>query len=440
MNPSATDCLYDADGLELTDHSVRFEGRTISLEDLPDPRPAHPARLRGVSALIERLWRIALSDVESDVVRDDSGRYFGAGRSFGKILFTRDIAYSGILSLNRLYPEIMRDSLEFTRRLHLDLLFRAPRAYHIPEIAVDWQLEDCPDDAFAAKHQSSCYLRRTDDVVWLWAAADLAEHSGRLDDWRWIHRRGTECFDKLYDPFFDPADGLFRGQASFVDVHFPDRQASGYPREWTIADCILLKAASTNALYFKGLKAMSRAARMLGEERDAAQWQERADRLGEAIRRELRHADGSFAFWKDRHGKLSGQREALGTALNVLAGVVRGAEAARALEALPVGPRGVPLFLPFFPLERCYHNHSSWAFVDTFYLRACEQATGRNFKPLNLALLARMCIDDGTFHELSDYRTGMPKGSGSQLWTAAAFLDVCLRSGFDIENCDVNRP
>ncbi|MEM6884980.1 MAG: hypothetical protein AAF571_08095 [Verrucomicrobiota bacterium] len=46
-----------------------------------------------------------------------------------------------------------------------------------------------------------------------------------------------------------------------------------------------------------------------------------------------------------------------------------------------------------------------------------------------MALAARTCIEDGTFHEVVDTRTGEPFGSGSQLWTAASFLGACRRGG-----------
>jgi hypothetical protein len=46
---------------------------------------------------------------------------------------------------------------------------------------------------------------------------------------------------------------------------------------------------------------------------------------------------------------------------------------------------------------------------------------------LQTAMLARSCVDDGTFHEVLDFRDGHRAHGPSQLWTAAAFLGVCLR-------------
>jgi hypothetical protein len=112
-----------------------------------------------------------------------------------------------------------------------------------------------------------------------------------------------------------------------------------------------------------------------------------------------------------------------------LGGVVEERDAIRALDGYSVTDGGVPLFYPFFDEKNCYHNNSSWPFVDTFFLKALEIADGVPRAAQNAALLARTCVDDGTFHEVSDYRTREVEGSGSQLWTAAAFVDTCRRAG-----------
>jgi len=99
-----------------------------------------------------------------------------------------------------------------------------------------------------------------------------------------------------------------------------------------------------------------------------------------------------------------------------------------AVRDYPVTDGGVPLLHPFFDRDDFYHNNSSWPFVDTFFLKALETTDGYDRTPLNAALLARTCVDDGTFHEVTDYRTRDVNGSPSQLWSAAAFIDVCRRA------------
>jgi len=54
----------------------------------------------------------------------------------------------------------------------------------------------------------------------------------------------------------------------------------------------------------------------------------------------------------------------------------QGAEAWAALADYPMSAAGVPLFAPFFPDPRWNHNHSSWPFEDTFFLRTLSCAEG----------------------------------------------------------------
>jgi hypothetical protein len=398
----------------------------IQLDALPDPQPEHPARI-AATPMLERLWRIALQDVESNIIRIGGATFFGAGRKFGSAVYTRDIAFSGILGLNRLYPNIIRRSLSHTRELRLQAGFRVPRGHAVPELAAPWQ-DDLPLADFLGQYGGKHGItRRSDDVVWLWCAHDLVGHDGRQEDWRWLYEYGQRCFDEIYRYFFDPSDGLYRGQAAFIDPHWPKRKTSGYPTDWEFGDCVLLKALSTNCLYVLGLEAMADAAGRLNA--DAGPWEKQANSLRAAIRRELCATNGRFCYYKDRHGVLSYRREALGTALLLPAGIVSAEEATECVLDYPVTDHGAPLFVPFFDGELCNHNHSAWPFVDTFLLRAFEAIDGRSRAEFNAALLARTCIEDGSFHEKVDFRNGKVFGSGSQLWTAAAFVDCCRRLG-----------
>jgi hypothetical protein len=349
-------------------------------------------------------------------------------------IYTRDISFAGVLGVNCLYPDIMRASLEVTRRVRFERGFRVARGYTVPEIRADWHEEDITELDYLKRYHTNSYTRRTDDVVWLWCAGDLARRGKLSDDWRWLYETGTRCFDTFYWPFYDSGDGLFRGQASYVDIHFAEFKATGYPQTMSIHDCVLLKPLSTNCLYVKGLEVMALAAARCGRPGESTEWQRRADHLRVAIRENLLRPDGTLAYFKDREGRLEERRDALGTALAILLEVVTGDAAIAACAGYPVTDNGVPVFHPFYPHDEWYHNHASWPFVDTFFLNALEKMDGRDRTGLNAALLARTCREDGTFHELTDYRTKEIKGSGRQLWTAAAFIDTCRRAGL-VQGC-----
>jgi hypothetical protein len=429
MKPGAMKFIYNNPPLIMGPTRIRDALGIIEISDIDDPDPKHPLRLKTCTPLTERLWRVALRDIESNMVKTGYGEYFGAGNRFGSIVYTRDISYSGILGVNRLYPQHMRKTLEVTRKVRLGLGLKVAKGYAIKDIDADWQEANIPEELFLIKYKTNSYTRRTDDVVWLWCAGDLYRASGSLNDWRWIYETGKECFEKLYNPFYDPRDGLYRGQASFIDIHHVWIKATGYPRGFSLSDCVMLKATSTNCLYVKGLEVMAEATERLGLKEESRDWASRAKALKEAIKAELMKSDGTFAYYKDRNGDLEERREVLGTALAVLTEVVKGGEAFAALKDYPVTYAGVPLFHPFFPLNNYYHNNSSWPFADTFFIRALEKSDGHERTALNAALLARTCRYDGSFHEVVDFRNKKIRGSGSQLWTASAFVDVCRRAG-----------
>ena len=420
---------YDVPPLLMDEDKLVDAVGEISVTELPDFTPRNATQLKSATPMIDRLWRIALHDAEANIIRTDTDAYFGAGTEFGPLVYTRDISYAGILGLNRLYPDLMLRSLEFTRRLRLDLGLRVPAIYKPDDIEADWEVLDIEPQDFLKQFRTNCYMRRTDDVVWLWCIGDLADQAGSEIDWEWVYRTGAMCFERLYDPFFDPVDGLFRGQATFVDIHFPHAKATGYPQEWSILDCVRAKATSTNCLYVKGMRVLAAAAENSGRSNEAVSWRRRADDLVDAIRRELRRADGTYTYLKDKTGVLAPRSHVLGSALVVLLGIESGDDAVRAVGSYPLTDAGAPLFDPFYPENNFYHNNSSWPFADTFLIKALEQADGQDRTALNAALLARTCRWDGTFHEVVDFRDKEVRGSGSQLWSAAAFIDTCRRAG-----------
>ena len=173
---------YSNPPLILSDTNVTDALGTISLGDLPDPQPSLEARLTKGSALMERLWRIALNDIEYNIVETDGEEYFGAGAAFKIVIFTRDISYSGVLGLNRLYPDIMNQSLRLTRDVRLRLGFRTPKEYIIDDINVPWRAEEISEIEIVRKFHTNSYTRRTDDVVWLWCAHDLFTRHGIGED------------------------------------------------------------------------------------------------------------------------------------------------------------------------------------------------------------------------------------------------------------------
>ena len=224
-----------------------------------------------------------------------------------------------------------------------------------------------------------------------------------------------------------------------------------------IADCVLLKALSTNCLYSRGMLAMANACEKSG--RPAAEkqrWMDRASTLKVAIQKEFTQPDGTLAYYKDRHGEIMPHREILGTAFAGLFGIVAGGSAKAAFADYPMTDKGIPLFLPFIPGNTGSHNMASWPFCDTFFLWGKEVADGGDYTAQNAALLGRSLgtafapkkkkgnnekdwgAGLGSFHEKIPLPSGLIDGSGHQLWSAAALLNVCIRAGLLSEKSKQN--
>ena len=248
--------LYEQGPLVMTADGLRDANGAFSLAQLPAPEPKCKVALKGdVTPLTERMWKIALDDVERNQVKHESGAvYFGAGTRYSDRVYTRDISIAGVLGVNRFYPNEMLSSLKLTREIRKGLGYKVSAPHKVSEIDAPWEVIAEVDKEVMAKYKTNSYTRATDDVVWLWAADDLFTLHPELADWKWMLENGEHFFRVFYAPWFDPSDGLYRGQPLFHDI-----TNSAYPDGMGIADCVLLKAISTNCLYYRGLLAMANA-------------------------------------------------------------------------------------------------------------------------------------------------------------------------------------
>ena len=429
--------------LIMTDDALRDANGNFSLAQLPAPEPRCQVQLTGdTTPLTQRMWKIALDDVERNQMKHESGVvYFGAGTRYSGRVYTRDISIAGVLGVNCFYPNEMLSSLKLTREIRRGLGYKVSAGHDIREIDAPWEVIAKSDKEVMAKYRTNSYTRATDDVVWLWAADDLFTHHPTIADWKWLLENGEHFFKVFYSPWFDPSDGLFRGQPLFHDI-----TNSAYPEGMTQADCVLLKALSTNCLYYRGLLAMANACEKCGRSaNEKQQWLDRAAALKVAIQKEFTKPDGTLAYYKDRHGKIMSHREILGTAFAVIFEIVAGTAAKAAYAGYPMTDKGLPLCSPFIPGNSGPHNMASWPFCDTFFLWGKAVADGGDYTDYNAALLGRSLgtairpkkakegemwdAGFGSFHEKITLPDGLIDGSGHQLWSAAAYLNVCIRAG-----------
>ena len=408
---------------------------------------------------LRKAWRLAVFEAESNIKPCPyGGEYFTAGGRGGwyDMLFGQDTVACGLLAFNRLYPEVMKNQIRSYVLARLNIGFMCPEG---------WELQNCekaiplhmnvwqPDSReFCNRYHMSPALNRTgQDVGWLWTAGDLFDLHGDRMDWAWLYGMGNIFFDYFYKPFYDEADGLYFGQASFIDVGW-----NGYPFALEGLDkqsernkAVWIKTPSCNALYVRGMDVMAHAARVLGRDGDARHWQEKADCLRKAIRDHLRLPDGTFAYFKHKDGHLEPRCEALGAAYCILADVVTGQDAVKALavHTLQFSDVGVSLFYPFIEENPgIYHNRAAWPFASTFYYLAKEKVTGESClqhdaRQLANAIVIPQKVNGNCQGAPEDYQTGSfmeyvaweekeARGTCAQCFTISAFMNLCLRNGW----------
>ncbi len=437
------------------------------------PVPAYAPRLqvcmkKDMPESLQRAWQLAVFEAERNIGDCPyGGEFFTAGGRGGwfHMLFGQDTVACGLLAFNRLYPEVMKNQLRSYVLARLNIGFMCPEG---------WMLQNCEKSIplhmdvwqpnsreFCNRYHMSPALNRTgQDVGWLWTAGDLFDIAGDRMDWAWLYGMGTIFFEYFYKPFYDEKDGLYFGQASFIDVGW-----NGYPfalegldKETERNKAVWIKTPSVNALYVRGMDVMAHSAEILEKPEEAAVWKTRADALRKAIRDHLRHSDGTFAYFKHPDGTLEPRCEALGAAYCILADVVTGDDAVKALaeNTLQFSDAGVSLFYPFVEENpAAYHNRAAWPFASTFYYLAKEKVTGESCaledaKQLANALVIPKKINGNSKGTAEDYQTGSfmeyvaweenePRGTCAQCFTISAFMNLCIRNGWLSEKIPQSR-
>lgn len=358
-----------------------------------------------------------------------SGPVFWAGYGFPTYLYTRDTAFSSMLGTAHILPDVVASHLKHLRGLRRKVGLKVSRNHEIPIAGIPTEQLDISEMAFAQRYNTNCYTRRTDDVVWVLGLWEVYLTSGDEDLLEYILQEFDYFDEHFYQYFLDPADGLYRGQPTFIDVATDCYLGRG-PSE-----TILLKALSTNCMYLEAFHIVARIARQRGYDDLGAAMEDRAEYLKNAIRQSFGSDD--YPFYKFEDGTYSDRKEILGLAFVVLFDVVSKEEGAQLLARYHDGDYGRPLFWPFYGSDRVYHDNSTWPFAEAFFALA-EYKLGHK-KSVIRKLMARLCRHglQGDFNEVLERKSGAFAGCPGYLWSSAAFLALVYKM---IAGVCVNEP
>ncbi|MBS1168155.1 MAG: hypothetical protein H6R00_4180 [Proteobacteria bacterium] len=420
---------------ELTTTATRRDNpsRSRRIEE----RPTDPRVMTG-SPLFDALFAQAIDDARLNAVssiRDGAYRHgepipcecFQTGEKWTYV-WTRDVSYAAYLGLAALDPERAATTL-----LYKVSPFRDGIA--VPEGLPSDSLQIVQDTGSGGSWPVS-----TDRVSWAFGAEALlntlhGEARANFADTAFRALSGTIEADRL--AAFDPVDGLYRGEQSFLDW----RDQTYAP--WATDDLTTIatsKALSTNTCHFKALDLAARLAAERGDKTSADRYATWAADLRAAVDR---------GFWVEAKGLYASittpdspaqpveKFDMLGLSLAILTGIADRDRARRILLSYPHVPFGVPVYYPAQPDIFCYHNRAIWPFVTAYELLAAvevEAVAAVDHAFDSLVRAAALNLDNVENQEWLTGRTWFDDGprisSARQLWSVGGYLGMVTAAIF----------
>lgn len=403
-----------------------------------DPNAAH---LRTASPLFDALYALALEEVRElsvDQIRDgsfnngdpvDCGGCFETGAKWNYV-WTRDTAYAVDLALGAIEPQRSKNSLAFKTALRRDTGER--------QIVQD-------------TGTGGSYPISTDRVSWALGARSvlysLSEaERGEFEDLIWESLINTLEHDR--EVVWDPTDGLYRGETSFLDW-----REQTYPG-WTAQDTVQIgmsKSLSTNILHAHALRFAAELASRRNETDLTSKYNEWASLLITAI---------NDTFWKEdeglfhayTHNDLSPSSvstyELLGLSLAILSDAFPGYFSPLILNNFPHYGVGAPVVAPQQQFTPIYHNRGEWPFVSSYWLLAAAKEKHAPVFDRMFNALVRGAAMNLSNMENFEAQTGLPwvedgdysgpvVNSQRQLWSVAGYLGMVNRGVFGIQSTEL---
>ncbi len=436
----ATVTMDDADSCSRTYH---LSTTAPLLDNLPSTRSFGEDTdwpvLRSGHDMFDALYALALEEVREnsvDTIVDGAfnggqpipcppGGCFETGRLW-KYVWTRDTAYAVLLGLGVLDPTRARNSLEFKTSER--------RAGGDRQIVQD-------------TGTGGSYPISTDRVVWAMGAWQLlkfldgAERSAFLD-LAYDAIANTAEHDRIV--VFDSADGLYRGEQSFLDW-----REQSYPA-WVANDTVQIgmsKALSTNVGHYHLLWVASQLAADKGLATESTKYQGWADELRSAIAGHFYlSSEGLFSTFSTTFldDTPTQQHDLLGSSLAVLFDVGSAQQGASVVASYPHLPKGAPVIWPQQKDIPIYHNRGIWPFVTALWARAARDTqnaaavthAARSLirgAALNLSNMENFEAVTGAAYLEDGSNSGPVVNSQRQLWSVAGYVSLVQDVIFGME-------
>ncbi len=399
------------------------------------------ARIRTGNLLFDGLYAMAISEAlancESEVsdenynhgapVRLDA---FRTGESWSYV-WTRDLSYSLHLALASFDPA----------RAVQSLLFKASELK--PAIPGRLRHQIVQDTGSGGGYPVS-----TDRVIWALGVHETLKclaGQEREDFLRSIYPTLCNTIEQDRVLVFDPSDGLYRGEHSFLDW-----REQSYPA-WTRDNVVAIamsKSTSVNAANYFLLRRAAEYSELLDRPSLKARYDAWADALRDEINARL--FDPQAGLYRTYLLSDSGydipvsRYDLLGQSLAILFGVADPAQGEAIIRNYPTGPHGPPVIWPQERNVPIYHNQGIWPFVTAYWIKAARQVghsaavdlgmdSLRRSAALNLSNIENFDFVSGRAQATSGPRHGPVVNSRRQLWSVAGYLSMVQDVVFGLE-------
>lgn len=406
--------------------------------------PALPT-VRSGNLAFDALFALAGNEMKLDSVSEIRDGSYNGGNAIpcecfetGELwhyVWTRDLSYAASLGLGMLDPQRTRNSLEFKLAGYRDGVTPGLHA-----IGDGYQIVQ--DTGSGGSWPVS-----TDRVSWAFGADEalkaLPDEQRKAFAAKALHAlRNTLENDRI--AVWDAADGLYKGEESFLDWR-EQSYAAWMPNE--LSFMATSKALSTNAAHYKALTLAAQLAKEQGDAALAARYSGWAADLKTAINKRFWQADsGMYSSVTAGHfdGAAMYKYDWLGQSLAIVTGIAGQQQAQSILAHYPHGPLGAPVIWPQQSDTAVYHNRAMWPFVTAYGLKAA--AIGGNVAVADAAYdtLMRGAATNLSNMENVEWLSGQPMlddgklsgpvvNSHRQLWSVGGYLGMVVGSVFGVQ-------
>jgi hypothetical protein len=402
--------------------------------------PAH-ARIRTGSLLFDGLYALAVNEaLQNSVSQIKDGAYnhgqpipleaFQTG-AFWTYVWTRDISYSTHLALAGFDSQRAANSL----------LFKSSALK--PSVAGGLTNQIVQDTGSGGSYPIS-----SDRIVWALGIYEVLKFLPEPERANLLSRIYPILHDTLEQDrrlIFDPQDGLYRGEQSFLD--WREQTYPGWTKDQVLA-IGTSKALSMNVANYFALQTTAELAGRLGHLEEQARYATWAAALKTAIN--LRFFDPEAGLYStyllaDVGAGIPVHRyDLLGESLAVLLEVANNEQATAITQNYPTGPYGTPVVWPQERTVPIYHNHSLWPFVTAYWTKAARKANNaaavdQGIKSLmrgaalNLSNMENFDFASGGAWVKGERLTGPVINSQRQIWSVAGYLSMVQDVVFGLE-------